>query len=110
MKKFLQGFCFVVALVFVFFLCQSVNANVLIGHVEKVQGRTCSCGGTLVVRSKIVTKPGPDDCYHCHGNGYNIINNKKWTCQYCKGTGKKLIQVEVKWLHCNDCGADYDYQ
>lgn len=44
------------------------------------------------------------------GNGYNIINNKKWTCQYCKGTGKKLIQVEVKWLHCNDCGADYDYQ
>ena len=55
-------------------------------------------------------KPGPDDCYHCHGNGYNIINNKKWTCQFCEGTGKKLIQVEVKWLHCNNCGADYDYQ
>lgn len=64
------------ALVFVFFVDQSVNANVVKGHVEKVQGRTCSCGGTLVVRSKIVTKPGPDDCYHCHGNGYNIINNK----------------------------------
>ena len=75
MKKFLQGFCFVVALVFVLFVYQSVNANVVKGHVEKVQGRTCSCGGTLVVRSKIVTKPGPDDCYHCHGNGYNIINN-----------------------------------
>ena len=95
MKKFLQGFCFVVALVFVLFVYQSVNANVVKGHVEKVQGRTCSCGGTLV---------------HFHGNGYNIINNKKWTCQYCEGTGKKLIQVEVKWLHCNDCGADYDYQ
>lgn len=54
MKKFLQGFCFVVALVFVFFLYQSVNANVLTGHVEKVQGRTCSCGGTLVVRSKML--------------------------------------------------------
>lgn len=76
MKKFLQGFCFVVALVFVLFVDQSVNANVVKGHVEKVQGRTCSCGGTLVVRSKIVTKPGPDDCYHCHGNGYNIINKK----------------------------------
>ena len=57
MKKFLQGFCFVVALVLVFFVDQSVNANVVNGHVEKVQGRTCSCGGTLVVRSKIVTKP-----------------------------------------------------
>ena len=34
MKKFLQGFCFVVALVFVLFVDQSVNANVVKGHVE----------------------------------------------------------------------------
>lgn len=100
-----------VALGLMFFAYQSVNANVLDGHVEKVQGRACSnCGGTLVVRSKIVTKPGKEKCYHCDGRGYTIINKEKWDCQYCEGTGKKLIQVEVKWLHCNSCDTDYDYQ
>lgn len=113
MKKLFENLWLVLLLLVSSLVCQGtrVNANVARCCTDMAQASSCpNCGSQLVVRSKIVYKPGNENCIHCGGYGYNVINKQKWTCHYCEGTGKKLIQVEIKWLHCNDCGNDYDYQ
>ncbi|WP_134198506.1 hypothetical protein [Meridianimaribacter flavus] len=57
--------------------------------------------GTIWVNGKV-------KCY-CDGKGYVIYLNNRYTCKYCKGTGKRDEKVRANCSSCKGKGEIYKY-